>query len=126
MQSITSYGGGHGIQTTTISPNGGGGYNYVNWGGLNSGSWGGVTASPGTIVTPAIGPRGGVTPIVSPKPSYLNGINAQEEVALANLAAQNAALLSQPIVVPSGNPKQEYNQGYQDAKNEARHEAYLA
>ena len=63
----------------------------------------------------AIGPRGGIFPIISPKTDFLDGINAQ-----------NAALLSQPIIVPAGNPRESYNQGYKDAKDDAKYEAYLA
>jgi len=122
MQSITTYGNNSWPQTTTIWPQPGGGYNYTRIG--NGGpAWGGVTAAPGTTVSAAIGSRGGVIPIVSPQASYLDGINAQQDAVRANLEAQTAALLSAPVVVPAGNQRQAYNQGYQDAKKEAQYEA---
>jgi hypothetical protein len=67
MQSITTYGGTGGLQTTTFSPNGAGGYNYVTWGGPRSGLWGGVNAAPGTTVSATVTPRGEIVPIVTPK-----------------------------------------------------------
>jgi hypothetical protein len=65
-QTITSYGNNSWPQTTTIAPNGSGGYNYSRVG--NGGSvWGGVTAAPGTTVSAAVTPRGEIVPIVTPK-----------------------------------------------------------
>ena len=100
MQSITTYGGGAGIQTTTISPNYGGGYNYVTFGGPNSGSWGGVSASRGTQVSAAVTTRGDLVPIVSP---------VTRHEMLEQAAQQNAAILSQPLleILPGGSvPRQ--------------------
>lgn len=106
MQSITTYGGGGGIQTTTISPTCNGGYNYNTFGGANSGSWGGVSASPGTQVSAAVTSRGEVVPIVKPAPRHdiLDQVAEQNAAINAQIAAQNAAILSQPLpeILPGG------------------------
>ena len=47
----------------------------------------------------------------------------QGDAARANQAAQLSAILSEPIVVPAGNQRQAYNQGYKDAQKEAKYEA---
>ncbi len=66
QQSITTFGGSGWPQTTIISPTSSG-YNYTTWNaGPRSGQWGGVTASPGTSVSAAVGPRGQIVPIVTP------------------------------------------------------------
>lgn len=65
MQSITTYSSSSFPITTTISPNGNGGYNYSRIG--NGGSvWGGVTAAPGTTVSAVVGSHGDIVPIVTP------------------------------------------------------------
>jgi hypothetical protein len=99
MQSITTYGGGAGIQTTTISPTYNGGYNYTTFGGQNSGSWGGVSASPGTQMSAAVTSRGEVIPIVKPAPPHdlLDQVAEQNAAINSQIAAQNAAILSQPL-----------------------------
>lgn len=64
-QAITTYSNDRGPQTTIISPNMSGGYNYSRIG--NGGTvWGGVYASPGTTVSAAVGSRGEIVPIVTP------------------------------------------------------------
>ena len=94
MQSITTYGGGAGIQTTTISPTYGGGYNYTTFGGPNSGSWGGVSASPGTAVQAAVGPHGNVVPIVSTVPASVVAPAPDPALVSAQIAAANAQELA--------------------------------
>ena len=79
MQTITTYGNNSFPQTTTISPTYGGGYNYSTFGAGGS-HWGGVTASPGTVVTPAIGPGGGIIPIVTPKPQVVEMVTISAPV----------------------------------------------
>ena len=108
-QTITTYGNNSFPQTTTIFPQPGGGYNYTRIG--NGGpAWGGVTAAPGTTVSAAIGSRGGVMPIVLPKANYLDGINAQQDAAVANLEAQNAAMLAALPFVPRRTQQKEDKQ----------------
>jgi len=94
MQSITTYGGSGGIQTTTISPTYGGGYNYTTFGGPNSGSWEGVSASPGTTVQAAIGAHGSVVPIVSTVPASVVAPAPDPALVSAQIAAANAQELA--------------------------------
>ena len=64
-QTITTYSSTSWPVTTTISPNGNGGYNWSRIGNGGSG-WGGVTAAPGTTVSAVVGARGEIVPIVTP------------------------------------------------------------
>ena len=99
MQTITTYGNNSFPQTTIISPTYNGGYNYSTIGGPHSGSWGGVTASPGTQVSATVTSRGEVVPIVNPAPRHdiLDQVAEQNAAINAQIAAQNAALLSLPL-----------------------------
>lgn len=64
-QTITTYSSTSWPVTTTISPNGNGGYNWSRIGNGGSG-WGGVTAAPGTTVSAVVGSGGEIVPIITP------------------------------------------------------------
>ena len=94
MQSISTYGSGIGVgPVTTIQPTGNG-YTYSTIGGPNGGSWGGVTASPGTSVQAAVGPRGNVVPIVSVAPAPVVAQTPDPALVSAQIAAANAQELT--------------------------------
>jgi hypothetical protein len=69
-QTITTYSSTSWPVTTTISPNGSGGYNWSRIGNGGSG-WGGVTAAPGTTVSAVVGSRGEIVPIITPNASQV-------------------------------------------------------
>jgi hypothetical protein len=76
-QTITTYSSTSWPVTTTISPNGNGGYNWSRIGNGGSG-WGGVTAAPGTTVSAVVGSRGQIVPIITPNATQVTQPTAIE------------------------------------------------